>query len=152
MQVKFVMSINEHVMISSDQRSSMCHQTGNYKIFQKCRQNSRRFPVFPISRRFLGVVARQVFSNSNNTHCDLDNEWTWRGRSRRSRRRYSTTGLFLHINSSNVLAMLLERKYINTVTLTTEHQGPNLQNILQLSYDNAKITIDLRRTSNLQNI
>jgi len=30
--------------------------------------------------------------------------------------------------------------------------GPDLQNILRLSYDNAKVTIDLRRTSNLQNI
>jgi len=31
-------------------------------------------------------------------------------------------------------------------------QGPDLQNILRLSYDNAKVAIDLRRTSNLQNI
>jgi len=31
-------------------------------------------------------------------------------------------------------------------------QGPDLQNILRQSYDNAKVTIDLRRTSNLQNI
>ena len=31
-------------------------------------------------------------------------------------------------------------------------QGPDLQNILRLSYEYAKITIDLRRTSNLQNI
>ena len=30
--------------------------------------------------------------------------------------------------------------------------GPDLQNILRLSYDNAKVTINLRRTSNLQNI
>ena len=30
--------------------------------------------------------------------------------------------------------------------------GPDLQNILRQSYDNAKVTIDLRRTSNLQNI
>jgi len=30
--------------------------------------------------------------------------------------------------------------------------GPNLQNILRQSYDNSKVTIDLRRTSNLQNI
>ena len=27
MQVKFVMSMNEHVMMSSDQRSSLCHPT-----------------------------------------------------------------------------------------------------------------------------
>ena len=34
--------------------------------------------------------------------------------------------------------------------------GPDLQKylttILRLSYDNAKVTIDLRRTSNLQNV
>ena len=30
--------------------------------------------------------------------------------------------------------------------------GPNLQNILRQSYDNANVTFDLRRTSNLQNI
>ena len=30
--------------------------------------------------------------------------------------------------------------------------GPDLQNILRQSYDNAKVTIDLQRTSNLQNI
>ena len=30
--------------------------------------------------------------------------------------------------------------------------GPDLQNILRLSYDNAKVTIDLRRTSILKNI
>ena len=30
--------------------------------------------------------------------------------------------------------------------------GPDFQNILRQSYDNAKVTIDLRRTSNLQNI
>ena len=29
--------------------------------------------------------------------------------------------------------------------------GPDLQNILRRSYDNAKVTINLRRTSNLQN-
>ena len=31
-------------------------------------------------------------------------------------------------------------------------QGPDLHNILRQSYDNAKVTIHLRRTSNLQNI
>jgi len=31
-------------------------------------------------------------------------------------------------------------------------QGPDLQNMLRQSYDNAKVTIDLRRTSNLRNI
>ena len=31
-------------------------------------------------------------------------------------------------------------------------QGPDLQNILRQSYDNAKVTVDLRWTSNLQNI
>ena len=31
-------------------------------------------------------------------------------------------------------------------------QEPDLHNILRQSYDNAKVTIDLRRTSNLQNI
>ena len=75
MQVKFVMAINEHVMmVSSDQRSSLCHPThlliykqqtqglpyvqctknrltcenyiANYKIFQEHQLNSRRFPVF----------------------------------------------------------------------------------------------------------
>jgi len=30
--------------------------------------------------------------------------------------------------------------------------GPDLQNILRQSYDNAKVTINLQRTSNLQNI
>ena len=38
----------------------------------------------------------------------------------------------------------------------TEELGPDLENILTtvlgLSYDNAKVTIDLRRTSNLPNI
>jgi len=29
--------------------------------------------------------------------------------------------------------------------------GPDLQNILRQSYDNAKVTIDLRRTTNLPN-
>ena len=74
MQVKFVMSINEHMIMSSDQRSSLCYQTvqctknrvtcknyiANYKIFQERRLHSRRFPVFPgaISKswRFPGVV------------------------------------------------------------------------------------------------
>jgi len=39
---------------------------------------------------------------------------------------------------------------------THRQLGPDLQNILpkilRLSYDNAKVTIDLRRTSNLRNI
>ena len=30
--------------------------------------------------------------------------------------------------------------------------APDLQNVLRQSYDNAKVTIDLRRTSGLQNI
>ena len=30
--------------------------------------------------------------------------------------------------------------------------GPDLQNILRQSYDNAEVMIDLRRSSNLQNI
>jgi len=71
MQVKFVMSINEHVMMSSDQRDAnpsdhrsclpkdfhtyKCTKTRltsenyitNYKIFQKNQLDSRRFPVFP---------------------------------------------------------------------------------------------------------
>ena len=34
----------------------------------------------------------------------------------------------------------------------TALQGPDFQNIWRLSYDNAKVTIDLRRMSNLQNI
>jgi len=34
----------------------------------------------------------------------------------------------------------------------TISQGPDLQNILRQSYDNAEVTIDLRQTSNLQNI
>jgi len=32
-----------------------------------------------------------------------------------------------------------------------QNQGPDLQNILRQSYDNAKVTINLRRTSDLQN-
>ena len=72
MQAKFVMSINEHVMTSSDQHSSVCHLTclllyeqwtqqirtsqswdkvghrenyiPNYKIFQKHQLDSTRFP------------------------------------------------------------------------------------------------------------
>jgi len=71
MQVKFVMSINEHVMMSSVQRPSLCQCTGakncptcenyvaNYKIFQEHQLNSRRLPVFSRaisnSRRFPGV-------------------------------------------------------------------------------------------------
>jgi len=35
---------------------------------------------------------------------------------------------------------------------TYKHLGPDLQNILRQSYDNAKVTINLRRMSNLQNI
>jgi len=54
----------EHVMMSSGQRSSLCHTsyftnknyTADYKFFQEHQQNSRRFPVFPgrisNSRRF----------------------------------------------------------------------------------------------------
>ena len=34
---------------------------------------------------------------------------------------------------------------------TETAQGPDLLNILRQSYDNAKVTIDLRRTSNVQN-
>ena len=37
-------------------------------------------------------------------------------------------------------------------TRVSRYQGPDLQNILRQSYDNAIVTIDLRRTSNLQNI
>ena len=33
--------------------------------------------------------------------------------------------------------------------LVSIHLGPDLQNILRQSYDNAKVTIDVRRTSNL---
>ena len=40
----------------------------------------------------------------------------------------------------------LLKYYINIIL------GPDLQNILRQSYDNAKVVIDLRRTSNLQNI
>ena len=51
----------EHVMMSSGQRSSLCHTsyftnknyTADYKFFQEHQQNSRRFPVFPV---FPGVV------------------------------------------------------------------------------------------------
>ena len=31
-----------------------------------------------------------------------------------------------------------------------KNQGPDLQNILRQSYDNAKVTINLKRTHNLQ--
>ena len=37
-------------------------------------------------------------------------------------------------------------------TRPTKNHGPDFQNILRQSYDNAEVTIDLRRTSNLQNI
>ena len=39
-----------------------------------------------------------------------------------------------------------EEKTISTIL------GPDLQNILPQSYDNAKVTINLRRTSNLQDM
>jgi len=53
----------EHVMMSSGQRSSLCHPSYftnkklyDYKFFQEHQQKSRRFPVFPggisNSRRF----------------------------------------------------------------------------------------------------
>ena len=62
--MNFEMSINEHVMISSDQRSSLCYpanllddehwtawaihteKSANYKIFQQHQLNSRRFQYF----------------------------------------------------------------------------------------------------------
>ena len=43
-------------------------------------------------------------------------------------------------------------KELQTVELSGTALGPNLQNILRQSYDNAKVTIDLQQTSNLQNI
>jgi len=83
MQVKCVLSIDEHVLMSCDQRSSLCLRSQwsclpeqfrmcsalkslmcenyipNYKIFQEHQLNFRRFPVFPgaisNSRRFPGV-------------------------------------------------------------------------------------------------
>ena len=83
MQVKCVLSIDEHVLMSCDQRSSlwlrsqwsclpeqfplytalkslMCENyIANHKIFQQHQLNFRRFPVFPgaisNSRRFPGV-------------------------------------------------------------------------------------------------
>jgi len=50
--VKFEMSVNEHVVMSSDQRSSLCHPTNLLlllitQIFQEHQLNSRIFPVFP---------------------------------------------------------------------------------------------------------
>ena len=42
--------------------------------------------------------------------------------------------------------------FMDDVMFAHNGQGPDLQNILRLSYDNAKVTINLRRTSNSQNI
>jgi len=51
--MKFEMSVNEQVMMSSDQRSLLCHPTNLslllliIQIFQEHQLNSRIFPVFP---------------------------------------------------------------------------------------------------------
>jgi len=37
-------------------------------------------------------------------------------------------------------------------TSQVNYHGPDLQNILRQSYNNAKVTIDLRQAANLQNI
>jgi len=51
------------------------------------------------------------------------------------------------------LLLIDKTKFLNdTDFIITTPRGPDLRNILRLSYDNAKVTIDLRRTSNLQNI
>jgi len=59
--MKFEMSVNEHVVMSYDQRSSLCHPTNLLllliiQIFQEHQLNSRTFPAFPggisNSRRF----------------------------------------------------------------------------------------------------
>jgi len=42
--------------------------------------------------------------------------------------------------------------HLTTGSATAELYALDLQNILRLSYDNAKVTIDLRRTSDVQNI
>ena len=45
----------------------------------------------------------------------------------------------------------LVRTFSLHATVAAEDHGPDLQNILRLQYDNAKVTINLRLTSNLQN-
>ena len=68
--------------------------------------------------------------------------------------------LYLNLTIPRPLILIITL-IIPTVTLFSnvrslypyqEDQGPDLRNILQLSYNNAKGTINLRRTSNLQNI
>ena len=56
-----------------------------------------------------------------------------------------------HLGSSGHRAIKLVCVFV-LVKKEIEDLGPDLQNILRLSYDNAKVTIDLRRTSYLQNI
>jgi len=48
--------------------------------------------------------------------------------------------------------MLCTSGFMDDLVFAHNGQGPDVQNILRQSYDNAKVTIDLRRTSNLQNI
>ena len=49
--------------------------------------------------------------------------------------------------------MVAHPALLESFTATADKiQGPDLQNILRQSYDNAKVTIDLRRMSNLLNI
>ena len=81
MQVKFVMSINEHVMTSSSNlRSSLCHPTvqctenrptrdyiaNYYKVSHEHQQNSRRFPAFP------GAISNYRISRSCRHPANVD--------------------------------------------------------------------------------
>jgi len=61
----------------------------------------------------------------------------------------ATTSLKSFSDSASHLG---QRQNYRTLVQALNHQGPNLQNILRQSYDNAKVTIDLRWTANLQNI
>jgi len=56
------------------------------------------------------------------------------------------------IHSDVVVVVVTNVHYRDVSRLVLQGHGPDLQNILWQPYDNAKITIDLRRTSNLQNI
>ena len=89
MQVKFVMSVDEHVLMSCDQRSSLCLRSqwsclpeqfpiytalkslmcenciANYKIFQEHQLNFRRFPVFPRSNFKFREISRRSRSSGS---------------------------------------------------------------------------------------
>jgi len=56
-----------------------------------------------------------------------------------------------NVNSLYFVAYALLCSHYGTPSWTSS-LGPDLQNILRLSYDNAKVMIDLPQTSNLQNV